>query len=195
MGEDVIAIGSPMNQSFSVSFGVVSSLDRFVPNASPHVPFIQSDAAVNPGNSGGPLFNVHGEVIGINTLIISGEARGHIGLSFSIDGTYAQTVIKKLKTGEKINWPYLGILYRPIQKEDIETFKHGHGVFIQEVVPNSPSAGILLVGDMILFINDKPLKWKMFASIIKMKNIGETVKLRVIRNNMIIPLKMILGGK
>jgi serine protease Do len=195
MGEDVIAIGSPMNQSFSVSFGVVSSLDRFIPNASPHVPFIQSDAAVNPGNSGGPLFNIHGKVVGINTLIISGEARGHIGLSFSIDGTYAQTVIEKLKTGEKINWPYLGILYRPVQEEDVKTFKYGHGVFIQEIVPDSPSAGILLVGDIILSIDGKPLKWKMFASIVKMKNIGDVVQLKVIRDNMIIPIKMILGGK
>ena len=198
LGEDVIAIGSPMNQSFTVTFGNVSALDRFVPRAASFVPFIQTDAAVNPGNSGGPLFNHKGELIGINTMIITGAgSRGSIGLGFAIDGTYAQAVIEQLKTGKKIVRPYLGIVYRPVKKEDMsaEYFKYGYGAYIQEVVKDSPSFGILKKGDIILKVDGKDIKWRLIATIVKMKKVGDVVKLDILRDGMKVPIEMTLGGK
>lgn len=197
LGEDVIAIGSPMNQSFTVTFGNVSALDRFVPNAASFVPFIQTDTAINPGNSGGPLFNHEGDLIGINTMIITGAgSRGSIGLGFAIDGTYAQVVIEQLKTGEKIVRPYLGIMYRPVKKEDMfDGFKHGYGAYIQEVVKDSPSFGILKEGDIILKVDGKEVKWRLIATIVKMKKVGDVVKLDILRDGMKVPIEMTLGGK
>ena len=135
VGEKTIAIGSPMNLSFSATFGNVSALERFLPNAPAFVSFIQTDAAVNPGNSGGPLFNENGEVIGINTIIMtSGPNKGSIGLGFAIDGTYAQKIITRLKTGEKIIRPFVGITYRPVEKKDTKHYKAGIGAYIAELI-------------------------------------------------------------
>lgn len=195
LGDDVIAIGSPMNQSFTVTTGIVSSIDRFVPKAASFVPFIQTDASVNPGNSGGPLFNSHGDVIGINSMIITDSGRGSIGLGFAIDGIYSQSVIAKLYSGKQIIRPYLGIVYRPVESKDMENFIHGKGAYIQEVVKNSPAFGILNKDDIILKINGEDVKWRMFASVIKMKNIGDVVQLEVLRERMTVPIEMTLQPK
>jgi len=198
LGDDVIAIGSPMNQSFTVTTGIVSSLDRFVPKSASFVPFIQTDTAINPGNSGGPLVNENGELIGINTMIITGSGgagAGSIGIGFAIDGTYAQSVIEKLYLGHKIERPFLGILYRPVETKDYRDSKHGYGAYVQEIVPKSPAFGVIKVGDIILKVDGKEVKWKMLASIVKMKSIGDTLKLEILRKGMHIPLEMILKGK
>jgi len=197
LGEDTIAIGSPMSQSFTVTFGNVSALDRFVPTAASFVPFIQTDTSINPGNSGGPLFNHEGKLIGINTMIITGSGnKGSIGLGFAIDGTYAQAVIEQLKTGKKIVRPYLGIMYRPVKKEDMmDDFNHGYGAYIQEVVKDSPAFGILKKDDIILTLNGKNVKWRLIATIVKMKRVGEVIQLKILRNGMIVPIEIELGGK
>ena len=196
LGEDTIAIGSPMNQSFTVTFGNVSSLDRFVPKSPSFVPFIQTDAAINPGNSCGPLFNTRGELIGINTMIITGGgAVGSIGIGFAIDGTYAQTVIEQLKTGEKIVRPYLGIVYRPLTEDDVEHFRHGYGVYLQEIVKDSPAFGILQENDIILKLNGMDIKWRMFATTIKTKKLGDVIQLEILRDRMLVPVEMTLGAK
>ena len=196
LGEDTIAIGSPMNQSFTVTFGNVSSLDRFVPKAASFVPFIQTDAAINPGNSGGPLFNTRGELIGINTMIITGGGTpGSIGIGFAIDGTYAQAVIEQLKTGEKIVRPYLGIMYRPLTKDDVDNFRHGYGAYLQQIVKDSPAFGILKEGDIILKLNGKDIKWRMLATIVKTKKLGDVINLIILRDKMLIPIEMTLGAK
>jgi len=196
LGEETIVIGSPMNQAFSVTFGYVSSLDRFVPNAASFVPFIQTDASMNPGNSGGPLFNVDGELIGISTMIITAQgAIGNIGIGFAIDGTYAQAVIEKLKTGKKILWPYLGIMYRPLEEKDMKDFRYGYGAYIEEIVKDSPATSILRVGDIILKVDGEPVKWKMLATKVKTKKIGEVVQFEVLRNKLHIPIIMKLRAQ
>ena len=196
LGEETIVIGSPMNQPFSVTFGYVSSLDRFVPNAASFVPFIQTDASMNPGNSGGPLFNVDGELIGINTMIITpGQSPGSIGIGFAIDGTYAQAVIEKLKTGKKILWPYIGIMYRPLEEKDMKDFRYGYGAYIEEIVKDSPAIDVLRIGDIILKVDGKPIKWKMLATKIKTKKIGEVVNFEVLRNKLHIPIVMKLKAQ
>tara|TARA_Y100000310_G_scaffold252108_1_gene258769 strand:+ start:306 stop:1433 length:1128 start_codon:yes stop_codon:yes gene_type:complete len=203
LGDDVIAIGSPMNQSFTITTGIVSSIDRFIAKrgTSPEsrsswfVPFIQTDASVNPGNSGGPLFDSRGNVIGINSMIITDSGRGSIGLGFAVDGTYAQTIIKKLYSGEQIVRPFLGIVYRPVESKDMENFRYGKGAYIQEIVKDSPAFGILKKDDIIVKLNGKDVKLRMFASVIKMKDVGDVIQLEILRNSMLIPIEIILQPK
>jgi serine protease Do len=202
LGQDVIAIGSPMGQSFTVTFGNVSSLNRFIPKSAPFVPYIQTDAAINPGNSGGPLLNSHGNVVGINTMIITGgQSRGSVGLGFAIDGDYVQKTVEQLKgleTGQKIQRPYMGIVFRPVTKEDYGSldnlYEFGHGAYIQEIVPGSPAEGILKVGDIINRLDAKPIRWKMLATKVKSKKIGDTTYLIVIRDGMIVPITFIMSA-
>jgi len=204
LGQDVIAIGSPMGQSFTVTFGNVSSLNRFVPKSAPFVPYIQTDASINPGNSGGPLLNSAGNVVGINTMIITGSgssAPGSVGLGFAIDGDYVQKTVEQLKalpTGQRIQRPYMGIVFRPVTKEDYgkldNLYEFGHGAYIREIVPGSPAEGILKVGDIINRVDAKPIKWKLLATKVKSKKIGDTTYFIVIRNGMVVPITFIMSA-
>jgi len=197
LGQDVIAIGSPMGQSFTVTFGNVSSLNRFVPNAPPFVPFIQTDAAINPGNSGGPLLNSHGEVIGINTMIITGgggKGSGSVGIGFALDGDYVQATIGLLMTGDKINRPYMGIVFRPVTEEDMKGYLHGIGAYVSEIVPDSPATGIIKVGDIILSMDGEMIKWRLLATRVKSMKIGDVVNFIILRDGMEFPLAFTMGA-
>ena len=199
LGENTIAIGSPLNLSFSITRGIVSSIDRFIPNLPSYVPFIQTDASINPGNSGGPLFNEDGEVIGINTLIISNnrdkQSSGSIGLGFAVDGVFAQGVIEQLMTGEKIVRPYMGIMYRVIIDTDMNDYTEGTGVIIQEIVPLSPAGDFLRVGDILLKMNGKDIKWRLLATQIKNKRVGEIVLFDIVRDGKHMKIEFKLGIK
>jgi|LWDU01.1.fsa_nt_gi serine protease Do len=196
VGEKAIAMGSPMNLSFTTTFGNISALSRYVPSAPSFVPFIQTDAPINPGNSGGPLFNIDGKLIGINTMIVTGkEGVGSVGLGFAIDGDYAQSIIERLKTGEKIKRPLVGIMYRSVTRKDMKQYKAGYGAYINEVIPTGPSANILKAGDIILKINDNEVKWKMLATIIAMKEPNTDVVFTVLRDNEVIDITVTLGEK
>ena len=195
LGDDVIAIGSPMGQSFTVTFGNVSSLNRFIPNAPPFVPFIQTDAAINPGNSGGPLFNSSGELVGINTMIITdGGGKGSVGIGFAIDGDYAQKTVNQLYSGKQIERPYMGIMFRPVKKEDMKNYVYGYGAYVEEIVPDSPAAGILKVGDIILYMDNERVKWRLLATRVKSKTIGEEAHFIIIRDGMEVPLTFVMGA-
>ena len=199
LGQDVIAVGSPMGQSFTVTFGNVSSLDRFVPNAPSFVPFIQTDASINPGNSGGPLLNSSGEVVGINTMILTGgNGKGSVGIGFAIDGDYVQKTVEQLKTGEKIERPYMGIMFRPVTKEDmvksVYPYMYGYGAYVEEIVPDSPAVGILKVGDIIIYMDEERVKWRLLATRVKTKKIGSEARLIIIRDGMEVPLTFIMGA-
>ena len=198
LGQDVIAIGSPMGQSFTVTFGNVSSLNRFVPNAPPFVPFIQTDASINPGNSGGPLLNSSGELVGINTMIISGgSSAGSVGIGFAIDGEYVQKTVEQLKTlpiGDRIKRPYMGIMFRPVKQEDMDNYVYGIAAYVKEIVPDSPAAGILKVGDIILSMDGKLVKWRLLATWVKSKKIGDTANFIILRDGMEVPITFIMGA-
>ena len=197
LGDDVIAIGSPMGQSFTVTFGNVSSLNRFVPNSQPFVPYIQTDASINPGNSGGPLFNSSGEVVGINTMILTGAGSGKggsVGIGFAIDGDYVQSTVEQLMTGEKIRRPYMGIVFRPVTEEDMENFEYGYGAFVSEIVPDSPAVGILKNGDIILSMDGEKVKWKLLATRVKTMKIGDVSLFTIMRDGMEVPLSFVMGA-
>ena len=151
VGEWVIAIGSPFGFENSVTAGIVSAKGRSLPQEN-FVPFIQTDAAVNPGNSGGPLFNMRGEVVGINSQIYS-RTGGFMGLSFSIPIDVANDIATQLKTGGKVTRGRIGVVIQPVTKELAESFglPKPAGALVSSVEKGSPAekAGIE-AGDVIL---------------------------------------------
>jgi len=201
LGGHAIIIGSPISLDFSVSFGIVSAIDRIIPKAAPpFVPFIQTDAAMNRGNSGGPLFNADGKVVGINTLILtppnpSGAEVGSIGLGFAIDGQYAQNIIKRLETGKKISWSYVGLHYRLLNMEETKDngLEFGRNVIVAEVVKDTPAFGKLFAKDIIMKMNGDVVTHKTFATMIASKEPGTKVHLEVMRGKDVGNVDIILG--
>jgi serine protease Do len=157
-GQWVIAIGSPFGFANSVTAGVVSATARPLDEA--YVPFIQTDAAVNPGNSGGPLFNVDGQVIGINAQIYS-RTGGYMGMSFAIPIDLALNVKNQLLTKGKVSRSRIGVGVQPVNQKLATSFGLGtpHGALISTVEPKSPSerAG-LKPGDVITGVNGHPIE-------------------------------------
>lgn len=154
VGEPVLAIGSPFGFDYSASAGIVSAKSRSM-SGETSVPFIQTDAALNPGNSGGPLFNQQGEVVGVNSRIFSGTG-GYMGLSFSIPIDVAMDVVQQLKASGKVTRSYLGIMLQDIDRNLAEAYNlpKPEGSLITQVTPKSPAekAG-LKAGDVILKLN------------------------------------------
>ena len=155
VGEPVLAIGSPFGFDYSASAGIVSAKSRNFSRET-SVPFIQTDVALNPGNSGGPLFNQRGEVIGINSRIFSGTG-GYMGLSFSIPIDAAMDIYGQLKANGKVERAYLGIYPQDIDRNLAEAYNlaRPQGALLTRVSPDSPAqkAG-LKSGDIILQYND-----------------------------------------
>ncbi len=156
VGEWVLAIGSPFGFEHTATQGIVSALSRSLPDDT-YVPFIQTDVAVNPGNSGGPLFNTDGEVIGVNSQIYS-RSGGYQGLSFSIPINVAMSIADQLRETGYATRGWLGVRIQPVDLALAESFglsKPG-GALISEVTKDSPAekAG-LEVGDIILTFNGK----------------------------------------
>ncbi|MBE0405638.1 Do family serine endopeptidase [Psychrobacter sp. FME6] len=155
VGEPVLAIGSPFGFDYSASAGIVSAKSRNFSRET-SVPFIQTDVALNPGNSGGPLFNQRGEVIGINSRIFSGTG-GYMGLSFSIPIDAAMDIYEQLKTNGEVARAYLGIYPQDIDRNLAEAYNlaRPQGALLTRVSPDSPAqkAG-LKSGDVILQYNN-----------------------------------------
>lgn len=154
VGEPVLAIGSPFGFDYSASAGIVSAKMRNMMGETA-VPFIQTDVALNPGNSGGPLFNQRGEVVGVNSRIFSGTG-GYMGLSFSIPIDVAMEVADQLKRDGKVTRSYLGVSLQDIDRTLAESYKLSkpEGSLITQVAPNSPAAKAgLQAGDVILKYN------------------------------------------
>ncbi|MDE2586289.1 MAG: Do family serine endopeptidase, partial [Betaproteobacteria bacterium] len=158
VGEWVLAIGSPFGFENSASAGIVSAKSRSLPDGN-YVPFIQTDVAVNPGNSGGPLFNMAGEVIGINSQIYS-RSGGYQGLSFAIPIDVAMNVEQQIVAHGKVQRGRLGVTIQEVNQSLADSFglKQPAGALISGVEPNSPAAKAgLEPGDVILSINGKDI--------------------------------------
>jgi len=158
VGEWVVAIGSPFGFENTVTSGIVSAKSRALPDGT-YVPFIQTDVAVNPGNSGGPLFNLKGEVIGINSQIYSSTG-GYQGLSFAIPIDMAVKIKDQLVENGKVSRGRIGVTIQEVSQPLAQSFgldKAG-GALVSTVEPGSPAekAGIQS-GDVILSINGQPI--------------------------------------
>lgn len=157
-GEWVAAIGAPFGFENSVTVGVVSAKERLLPGGS-YVPFIQTDVAVNPGNSGGPLFSANGEVVGINAMILS-QTGGFMGISFAIPIDIAMGVAKELRETGKVTRGRIGVQVQEVTVDLAAGFglKEPQGALVAAVEPNAPAqkAGIR-AGDVILAMNGEPV--------------------------------------
>ena len=194
IGDWVIAIGNPFGLGGTVTSGIISARNRNIGMAR-YEDFIQTDASINVGNSGGPLFNMDGDVIGINTAIL-GQS-GSIGIGFSIPSNNAKIIIDQLiKYGEtKRGW--LGVRIQYVTNEIAETEKldKPRGALVVGVADNSPSSkGGILSGDIILEFDGKLInEMKELPLIVAQTKVGKTVEVKVWRNQREVIKKIKLG--
>ena len=196
VGDWVMAIGNPFGLGGTVTAGIISARNRDI-NLTRYDDFIQTDASINQGNSGGPLFNMVGDVIGINTAIIAPNQSGSIGIGFAIPSNAASSVIDQLvKFGEtKRGW--LGVRIQEVTKEiaDVEKLKNTEGALVASVGEKSPAekAG-LQPGDIILkFDGQKIDTMRTLPKLVSRTEVGKTVELEIWRDKKLITKKLTLG--
>ena len=185
VGEWVAAIGSPFGLDNTVTSGIVSAKSRKLPSDQ-YVPFIQTDVAVNPGNSGGPLFNMKGEVVGINSQIFS-TSGGFMGLSFAIPSNLAMQIKDQLVKNGKVTRGRIGVVIQSVTQDLAESFgmKAPKGAIVSQVEKDGPAAKAgLQEGDIITAVNGKAIDDSVdMPVIIGSMAPGSIAKLSIIRNN------------
>jgi serine protease Do len=196
VGDPVLAIGAPFGFEQTATQGIVSAKGRSLPGDAV-VPFIQTDAAVNPGNSGGPLFGGNGEVIGINAQIYS-HTGGYQGLAFAIPIDVALKVKDQIVATGKASHGRLGVSVQDLNQNLAESFglKRPDGALVAQVVPGSAAAAAgLKPGDVITHVNGEALaRSGSLSSVIGMSKPGETVRLSVWREHKALDLEAKLDG-
>lgn len=196
IGEWVIAIGNPFALESSLTVGVVSAKGRQDLGISTLEDFIQTDAAIGPGNSGGCLLNLNGEVIGINTAIVT-KSGGYTGIGFAIPSNLAKHVMDQIISSGVVTRAYLGVILQPIDKElaDAMSLDQNDGILISEVIKDSPASKAGLEdGDIILNLNNKKVKnVNKFRNEIALMDPGASVKIDLLRQNKNITLDIPLG--
>ena len=194
IGDWVIAIGNPYGFGGTVTAGIISARNRSI-GLSRYEDYIQTDASINQGNSGGPLFDMNGDVIGINTAIL-GQS-GSIGIGFSIPSNSAKKVINQLIEFGETKRGWLGVRIQNVTKEiaDVEKLDKPSGALVASVAKNSPSdkAGIK-AGDIILEFNGILIKeMKELPRIVAQTEVGKTVEVKIWRNEKELTKKIKLG--
>jgi serine protease Do len=194
IGDWVIAIGNPFGLGGTVTSGIISARNRSI-GLSRYEDYIQTDASINSGNSGGPLFDMNGDVIGINTAILG--RNGSIGIGFSIPSNSAKLVINQLIEFGETKRGWLGVRIQDVTKEiaDIEKLDEPRGALVASVAENSPSdkAGVK-AGDIILEFNgEKIQEMKQLPIIVARTEVGKKVKVKIWRNKKEISKTITLG--
>ena len=194
IGDWVIAIGNPFGLGGTVTSGIISARNRSI-GLSRYEDYIQTDASINSGNSGGPLFDMNGDVIGINTAILG--RNGSIGIGFSIPSNSAKIVIDQLIEFGETKRGWLGVRIQNVTQEiaDVEKLDEPRGALVASVAKNSPSdkAGIK-AGDIILEFNGvKIIKMKELPAIVAKTKVGKNVKVKVWRNKKELIKNVLLG--
>ncbi|HQU15794.1 MAG TPA: DegQ family serine endoprotease [Gammaproteobacteria bacterium] len=185
VGDFVVAIGNPFGLGQTVTSGIVSALGRSGLGIEGYEDFIQTDASINPGNSGGALVNLRGQLVGINTAILS-PAGGNIGIGFAIPINMARQVMDQLIRYGQVRRGQLGISAQDLTPRLAQAFnvQRQRGVVITRVTPDSPAArGGLQVGDVVVAVNGHPVNRSAeLRNAIGLLQVGETVTLQVLRN-------------
>ena len=196
VGDWVIAIGNPFGFGGTVTSGIISSRNRDI-GLTRYDDFIQTDASINQGNSGGPLFDLNGKVIGINTAIIAPGASGSIGIGFAIPSNPASKVIEQLiKIGEtKRGW--LGVRIQQVTKEiaEVEKMEKPEGALVASVAEKSPAdKGGIKAGDIILEFDGKKVDtMRTLPKLVAQATVGKRVTVKIWRNQKLISKKVTLG--
>jgi len=194
IGDWVIAIGNPFGLGGTVTSGIISARNRSI-GLSRYEDYIQTDASINSGNSGGPLFDMNGDVIGINTAILGRS--GNVGIGFSIPSNSAKIVIDQLLEFGETKRGWLGVRIQDVTKEiaDVENLDEPRGALVASVAPNSPSekAGVK-AGDIILEFNGERIQeMKELPIIVARTEVGKKVKVKIWRNKKEIIKNITLG--
>ncbi len=201
-GESVIAIGSPLgNFKNTVTVGVVSATGRSIDTGNGYQieDLIQTDAAINHGNSGGPLVNLAGEVVGINTLVVRNTNSGDVaeGLGFAIPVNTAQAVAQQIIEKGYFARPYMGISFQPINPDIASRYDlpAEWGVYVTKVAENSPASQAgLQEGDIITKVGDIPIdETHSYVNTLFTFNPGDKIALEIVRGNKTMQLQMTLG--
>jgi serine protease Do len=195
IGDWVMAIGNPFGLGGTVTVGIISARNRDI-NAGPYDDFIQTDAAINRGNSGGPLFNMKGEVIGINTAIIS-PSGGSIGIGFSIPSQLAVGVIEQLRQFGETRRGWLGVRIQPVTDEIAESLgmDNSKGALVAGVIKGGPvDNGVIQPGDVIISFDGKPVdEMRDLPRVVAENPVGKEVDVVVIRKGVQQTVKVKLG--
>jgi serine protease Do len=183
IGEWVMAIGNPFGLGGSVSLGIVSARNRDI-NAGPYDDYIQTDAAINKGNSGGPLFNLRGEVVGINTAIFS-PSGGSVGIGFSVPANTAKGVVSQLVKWGETRRGWLGVKIQSVTGDIAESMGlgHSHGALIADVMKDGPAAAANIEpGDVVVEFNGRPVnQMRDLPRIVAETEVGTRVPVKIIR--------------
>jgi serine protease Do len=186
VGDTVLAIGDPYGVGETVTKGIVSATGRGNLGIEDYEDFIQTDAPINPGNSGGALINDRGELIGINTAIITHGSGGNQGIGFAVPSNLARTVMEEILKNGKVTRAYLGIYPQDVTPAIAKAFgeKDPRGVLVGDVSPNSPAqAAGLQRGDIILEVNGKPMTGSnQLRMTISMMQPGSEAQLKVVHD-------------
>ena len=196
VGDWVVAIGNPFGLGGTVTSGIISARNRDI-NLTRYDDFIQTDASINQGNSGGPLFNLKGEVIGINTAIIAPGQSGSIGIGFAIPANAASNIIDQLIQYGETRRGWLGVRIQEVTKEiaEVENLKKPKGALVASVGEKSPAdkAGIK-AGDIILEFDGKVIEtMRKLPKVVAGTKVGKSVELKIWRNKKLISKRLTLG--
>lgn len=194
VGDWVIAVGNPFGLGGSVSAGIVSARGRNI-NAGPFDDFIQTDAAINRGNSGGPLFNAAGEVVGINSAIFS-PTGGSVGIGFAVPSDMAKPIIDQLRQYGRTHRGWLGVKIQEVNEQVADSLglKGTGGALVLEINPKSPAAGGLQVGDVITRFDGRSVsEMRQLPRMVAETKVGKKVELGIWRKGRDLVLPITLG--
>ncbi len=194
-GEDVFAVGNPFGLGGTVTKGIVSATQRDI-QAGPYVDFIQTDAAINRGNSGGPLFNMAGEVIGVNSAIYTPNG-GSVGVGFAVAANIVTDVIEDLRDGGVVDRGWLGVRIQRVTPELATALglDRPQGALVASVMAGGPSDGSLQPGDVILGFGARDVaSSRDLPKLVGRTDPGEVVEMRVLRNSRQISVAVTVGA-
>ncbi|MCG6940609.1 MAG: DegQ family serine endoprotease [Thiohalocapsa sp.] len=196
VGDWVLAVGNPFGLGGSVNAGIISARGRDI-NSGPYDDYLQIDAPINRGNSGGPLFDTRGRVIGVNTAIFS-PSGGNIGIGFAIPAETAAGIVKELRQTGHVERGWLGVQIQPVSEEVAGSLglKSDNGVLVADVLPNSPAmAAGVKSGDVIIKAAGKQMtEYRDLTKLIAGINAGTKIKLEVIRGGKTRTLDVTIGS-
>lgn len=197
LGAPVLAIGSVMGEyRNSVTSGILSGFNRQIDKMGG---LLQTDAAINQGNSGGPLINLEGQVIGVNTLVVRGDYVTAEGLGFAIPSSTARSVVKNLIENGDARHPFLGIQYQALnpQLASQMSLSITEGAVLETVLDGSPAAAAgLQAGDVIVAMNSRPVDDRNSLVSLLLEHVaGETVTIDVMRNGQVLQMQLTLGER
>ncbi len=198
VGDWVIAIGNPFGLGGTVTSGIISAVYRNTGSGSAYDRYLQTDASINRGNSGGPMFDMRGQVIGINNAIFS-PTGGSVGIGFAIPAEIAAPIVEKLKAGQAIERGYLGVRIQPVNEDlaDSLGIPHNRGEFVQAIEPGQPAANAgMRAGDVVVRVDGKDVSRDQTLSYIVANTApGKRIPVEVIRDGKRLTLNAVVGKR